>query len=172
MKSRGLGDVYKRQMLCRAAGIRPLSLLPVSASRHQHNGACGCGHKHQPAPDELTGGWRNAAWVIGTIGIRPCSGALMILVFANAVGMFSWGVAAVTAMSLGTAASIMILATFVHHFREWMINVKLPGVARYSATFVRLVLAAGGVALILFAAVMFSTIIPVSTNGDFIAAGC
>ncbi|RTY58149.1 nickel/cobalt transporter [Pantoea sp. YU22] len=159
-------------MLCRAAGIRPLSLLPVSASRHQHNGACGCGHKHQPAPDELTGGWRNAAWVIGTIGIRPCSGALMILVFANAVGMFSWGVAAVTAMSLGTAASIMILATFVHHFREWMINVKLPGVARYSATFVRLVLAAGGVALILFAAVMFSTIIPVSTNGDFIAAGC
>jgi len=30
----------------------------------------------------------------------------------------------------------------------------------------------GGIAIILFAAVLFLTVIPVSANGDFIAAGC
>lgn len=159
-------------LICRAAGINRLSLPGVNSSRHQHDAACGCGHKHQPAADELTGGWRNAVWVIAGIGIRPCSGALMILVFANAVGMFSWGVAAVMAMSLGTAVSIIILATFVHHFREWIIAVNHSWIVRYSAPLVKIVLVAGGVALILFAVVLFATVIPVSTNGDFITAGC
>jgi hypothetical protein len=31
---------------------------------------------------------------------------------------------------------------------------------------------AGGVALMLFALVLFLTVIPVSANGDYIAAGC
>lgn len=159
-------------LIGRAIGRDRLRLFGASASRHQHDAACGCGHKHQPNAAELTGGWRNAAWVIAGIGIRPCSGALMILVFANAVGMFSWGVAAVMAMSLGTAASIMMLATWVHHLREWMLASNRPVLMHYAATLGRVAIAAGGIALILFAAVLFSTVIPVSANGDFITAGC
>nr|WP_313382572.1 nickel transporter [Pantoea sp.] len=159
-------------LIARAAGIDRLLRRAIRPSHHQHDATCGCGHKHQPSADELTGGWRNAAWVIAGIGIRPCSGALMILLFANAVGMFSWGVAAVMAMSLGTAASIMILATWVHHFREWMLAAKPPLVVRYAGTLGRVALVAGGMALILFAVVLFSTVIPVSSNGDFITAGC
>ena len=159
-------------LIGRAIGRDRLRLFGASASRHQHDAACGCGHKHQPNAADLTGGWRNAAWVIAGIGIRPCSGALMILVFANAVGMFSWGVAAVMAMSLGTAASIMILATWVHHLREWMLASNRPVIMRYAATLGRVAIAAGGIALILFAAVLFSTVIPVSANGDIITAGC
>jgi len=159
-------------LIVRAIGGERLRMFGARASRHQHDAACGCGHKHQPNAEDLTGGWRNAAWVIAGIGIRPCSGALMILVFANAVGMFSWGVAAVMAMSLGTAASILILATWVHHFREWMLAANPTVMVRYAATLGRVAIVAGGMALILFALVLFFTVIPVSANGDFITAGC
>ena len=159
-------------LIGRAIGGERLRMFGARASRHQHDAACGCGHKHQPNAEDLTGGWRNAAWVIAGIGIRPCSGALMILVFANAVGMFSWGVAAVMAMSLGTAASILILATWVHHFREWMLAANSSVMVRYAATLGRVAIVAGGMALILFALVLFFTVIPVSANGDFITAGC
>lgn len=159
-------------LIGRAIGGDRLRMFGARASRHQHDAACGCGHKHQPNAEDLTGGWRNAAWVIAGIGIRPCSGALMILVFANAVGMFSWGVAAVMVMSLGTAASIMILATWVHHFREWMLAANPTVMVRYAATLGRVAIVAGGMALILFALVLFFTVIPVSANGDFITAGC
>ncbi|WP_312060616.1 nickel/cobalt transporter, partial [Pantoea septica] len=159
-------------LIGRAIGRDRLRLFGARASRHQHDAACGCGHQHQPNAADLTGGWRNAAWVIAGIGIRPCSGALMILVFANAVGMFSWGVAAVMAMSLGTAVSIMMLATWVHYFREWMLASNQPVIMRYAASLGRVAIVAGGMALILFAAVLFSTVIPVSANGDFITAGC
>ena len=159
-------------LIGRSAGIDRLWRFGTGSSHHHHDAACGCGHKHQPDAEDLTGGWRNAAWVIAGIGIRPCSGALMILVFANAVGMFSWGVAAVMAMSLGTAISIMILANWVHHFREWMLAANSSLTLRYAARLSRLALVAGGVALILFAVVLFSTAIPASANGDFITAGC
>jgi len=159
-------------LIARAIGRGRLRLFGARSSRQQHDAACGCGHNHQPNAADLTGGWRNAAWVIAGIGIRPCSGALMILVFANAVGMFSWGVAAVMAMSLGTAVSIMILATWVHHLREWMLAANRPVIMRHAATLGKVAIVAGGIALILFAAVLFSTTIPVSVNGDFITAGC
>jgi len=133
---------------------------------------CGCGHQHYPAEHALSTGWRNAIWLTLTIGIRPCSGALMILIFSNAIGMFSWGVAAVMAMSLGTALSIIIMATAVHHAREWMIAANRRGMTYSAASVSRLALLAGGVVLLLFALVLFNTVIPVSANGDFITAGC
>lgn len=96
----------------------------------------------------------------------------MILIFSNAIGMFSWGVAAVMAMSLGTALSIIILATAVHHAREWMIAANRRGMTNSAASASRLALLAGGVVLLLFALMLFNTVIPVSANGDFITAGC
>jgi len=163
--------VFGLALLFRAAGINPLSLLRRRA-HSDHHAECGCGHKHQPTADELTGGWRNALWVIATIGIRPCSGALMILLFANAIGMFSWGVAAVLVMSLGTALSITILATVVHHAREWVLTANAEWATRYATALTKLTMTLGGLILILFALVLFTTVIPVSANGDFIAAGC
>ena len=48
-------------------------------------------------------------------GIRPCAGALVILVFALSQGMFPAGIAATFAMALGTAlttGAIAALAVF------------------------------------------------------------
>ncbi len=49
--------------------------------------------------------WRSAAWTVIAAGVRPCSGAILILVFALTQGLFAAGVAATFAMALGTAVT-------------------------------------------------------------------
>ena len=43
-------------------------------------------------------------------GLRPCSGAILVLVFALAQGVFQAGVLATLAMSMGTAITTSALA--------------------------------------------------------------
>ena len=47
---------------------------------------------------------------IFTVGIRPCSGAILVLVFALAQGLFWAGVAATFVMGLGTAVTVAAIA--------------------------------------------------------------
>jgi ABC-type nickel/cobalt efflux system permease component RcnA len=72
-----------------------------------------CGHSHGPMPGELAGpgGWRRGLSAIFTVGIRPCSGAILVLVFALAQGMFWAGIAATFVMGLGTAVTVAAIAT-------------------------------------------------------------
>jgi nickel/cobalt transporter (NicO) family protein len=71
-----------------------------------------CGHAHAPDPRTLGAdfSWRAALATVAAAGARPCSGALLILVFALAQGLFWVGVAAVFAVSLGTAITTGALA--------------------------------------------------------------
>jgi nickel/cobalt exporter len=71
-----------------------------------------CGHSHGPTPGELAGpgGWRRGFAAILTVGIRPCSGAILVLVFALAQGLFWAGVAATFLMGLGTAITVAAIA--------------------------------------------------------------
>jgi len=84
---------------------------------HDHVHDAHCGHSHGPAPDELAGpgGWRRGLAAVLTVGIRPCSGAILVLVFALAQGLFWAGIAATFVMGLGTAitvATIAVVAVF------------------------------------------------------------
>ncbi|MGA2290739.1 nickel/cobalt transporter [Bradyrhizobium sp.] len=71
-----------------------------------------CGHFHGPAPSELAGpgGWRRGMAAIFAVGIRPCSGAILVLVFALAQGLFWAGIAATFVMGLGTAITVAAIA--------------------------------------------------------------
>jgi nickel/cobalt transporter (NicO) family protein len=71
-----------------------------------------CGHSHGPTPDQLAGpgGWRRGLGAIFAVGIRPCSGAILVLVFALAQGLFWAGVAATFVMGLGTAITVATIA--------------------------------------------------------------
>jgi nickel/cobalt transporter (NicO) family protein len=71
-----------------------------------------CGHAHGPEPSELAGpgGWRRGFAAIFAVGIRPCSGAILVLVFALAQGLFWAGVAATFVMGLGTAITVAAIA--------------------------------------------------------------
>jgi len=71
-----------------------------------------CGHCHGPVPSELggAGGWRRGFSAIFAVGVRPCSGAILVLVFALAQGLFWAGVAATFVMGLGTAITVAAIA--------------------------------------------------------------
>ena len=79
---------------------------------HDHSGEAGCGHNHMPDPKALEGDWdlRKMAAIVFAVGVRPCSGALIVLVFALAQGIFWAGIAATFAMALGTAITVSALA--------------------------------------------------------------
>ncbi len=89
----------------------------VSANPHQHHHhanhdeAC-CGHAHIPNADQLEKNWslRNAAAIVFAVGIRPCTGAILVLIFALTQGIFWSGVTATFAMALGTAITVSTLA--------------------------------------------------------------
>src|SRR5262249_7945479 len=70
---------------------------------HDHDDqASAWGHAHAPEPQELTGKhWlRRGLAAIIAVGLRPCSGAIIVLVFALAQGLFWIGVASTFAMGL------------------------------------------------------------------------
>jgi len=71
-----------------------------------------CGHSHGPTPDQLAGpgGWRRGLGAIVAVGLRPCSGAILVLVFALAQGLFWAGIAATFVMGIGTAITVAAIA--------------------------------------------------------------
>ncbi len=71
------------------------------------------GHAHAPEPNELAGRhwWKRGLTAIVAVGLRPCSGAIIVLVFALAQGLFWIGVASTFAMGLGTAITVAAIAT-------------------------------------------------------------
>ena len=50
--------------------------------------------------------------LIVLIGLRPCSGAILVLVFALAQGLFWLGVVSTFAMGIGTAITVAVIAVF------------------------------------------------------------
>jgi len=83
---------------------------------HHHDDeeeASAWGHAHAPEPRELKGPhWlRRGLTAVVAVGLRPCSGAIIVLVFALAQGLFWIGVASTFVMGLGTAITVAIVAT-------------------------------------------------------------
>jgi len=79
---------------------------------HDHE-ASAWSHGHGPEPSELTGDhWlKRGLMAIVAVGLRPCSGAIIVLVFALAQGLFWIGVASTFVMGLGTAITVAAIAT-------------------------------------------------------------
>ena len=77
---------------------------------HDHGGgACACHHHATPAALQKPG-FGGAAAAVMSVGVRPCTGALVVLVFALAQGIFWAGVASTFLMALGTAIAVAVLA--------------------------------------------------------------
>ncbi|TPN35459.1 nickel/cobalt transporter [Mesorhizobium sp. B2-3-3] len=100
------------------------------AHDHAHHGhAAGevcetCGHSHAPDPALLSGDrfdWRTAWTAVAAVGIRPCSGALIVLSFALLNGLWLGGLLSVLAMSIGTAITVSALATVAVTAKNWAV---------------------------------------------------
>jgi nickel/cobalt exporter len=79
---------------------------------HEHH-ASAWGHAHGPEPAELAGadGWRRGLSAVVAVGLRPCSGAIIVLIFALAQDLFWTGIVATLLMGLGTAITVAAIAT-------------------------------------------------------------
>jgi len=98
--------------------------------------------------------WRKVMAVVFSVGIRPCTGAILVLVFALTQGLFWAGVAATFAMALGTGITVSVLATLALGSRE--LALKLGGTNSAWASMVWTTYAIGGPPIILlFGLLMF-----------------
>ena len=129
-----------------------------------HHENCGCGHQHLPTQEQLQNGedWRARLMIVLSMGMRPCSGAIMVLLFGKVTGVFGWGMLSALAMAAGTSLTISSLALLVHSFRQ--LAVKLSGnktpVLWRQVGWTTLALA-GGVILLVAAVTMWMSAVPV-----------
>ena len=79
---------------------------------HEH------GHAHVVTPDQIRGGWKEQLGVVLAVGLRPCSGALIVLAFALSQGLLIAGIAAVLLMGVGTALTTGALAALAIGFKS------------------------------------------------------
>jgi ABC-type nickel/cobalt efflux system permease component RcnA len=77
---------------------------------HSHGEACCHGHGPSIAQVERAGDWKTAVGIAVAVGIRPCSGAILVLVVANGLGLWAAGILSAYVMALGTAATVSLLA--------------------------------------------------------------
>lgn len=96
------------------------------AAQHVLHDDC-CGHAHVPAPETVSGPLDlRRAWIaILGVGLRPCSGALIVLVFALAQDFYLAGIAAALAMGVGTGLTVAALAVLSAWSRH--VSVRIGG---------------------------------------------
>ena len=127
-------------------------LAPQNApALHPHGADCGCGTPHHVNPNQR-GTWY--ATVLA-VGIRPCSGAVLVMAVSLLLGIWIAGVAAVMAMSLGTAITVSILAILAVQARDLAQRLLRPtplGALRYAGPVVGIV---GGLIIFLIGWTLF-----------------
>jgi nickel/cobalt transporter (NicO) family protein len=122
---------------------------------HHHSPGDACDHMVDAR--QLAGpfSWRKVIPVVFSVGIRPCTGAILVLVFALTQGLFWAGVAATFAMALGTAITVAALATLALGSRE--LALKLGGTNSTWTNMVWSTCAIGGATVILLFGVLMFT---------------
>lgn len=124
---------------------------------HCEHEASAWGHAHAPEPAELTGKhWvRRGLATVVAVGLRPCSGAIIVLVFALAQGLFWTGVAATFAMGLGTAITVAAIASLAVGARSFAGRLA-KGKAGKGLIIVRGLETAAALAIILFGVLLLT----------------
>lgn len=128
---------------------------------HHHHHAEGevcatCGHAHAPDPAMLAGdfNWKTAWAAIIAVGLRPCSGALIVLTFSLLNGLILGGVLSVFAMALGTFITVAILATLAVTAKNAAL--KISGASALSGRVQNIIEISGALFIVLFGVLLLT----------------
>ncbi|MCL4066005.1 hypothetical protein M3484_05435 [Pseudomonas sp. GX19020] len=117
----GLGAMLFRR------GLRRLQPAPAH-THHHHDETCGCGHAHAPGPDQVAAasGWREVLALVAGIALRPCTGALFLLILTWRLGIDGLGILGTIVMAAGTFLITALAATLAGLTRQGL-ALALPG---------------------------------------------
>lgn len=156
-----------RKILQISTENRPLAPR-FSAVNHVHSDNCGCGHRHLPSSQEMDKAqdWKSLLMLVFSIGLRPCSGAILVLFLAYTLDLYFWGVVSALAMAVGTGLTLSLFACFVLFARhravkagKWYLSFSS---SRNAALILKLLV--GGMLIILGVTLFHSSLLDTSTN--------
>lgn len=126
---------------------------------HHHSG-------HAANADPRRRGW-TARWsAIAAVGIRPCSGAIIILVFSLAQGLFVAGIAATLVMAVGTGLTVAVLATLAVSAKGFALSIASKQ-SSLAAGFLKTIEIAAALAVLLFGLLLLGGALSSGRLGDF-----
>ena len=145
---------FKRMRLKQAAAkhAHPHTHSHPHQHNHDEDTCCGGHHVHQSAPQES---WSRSIGVIISMGMRPCAGAIVVLIYAHLVGAFEYGVLATFMMGLGTGLSIAGIALGTQLAKNWFVNLAKSGLFQSSIHTGNWLRMAGGVIIFLLGFSLF-----------------
>ena len=158
-------------------GLRRLAPVvtrsPALAGPHHHHGHAhvhdeSCGHRHLPMARDVGTGWSLARLLSLSVavGLRPCTGAILALLFAHAIGIYWAGVTATLVMALGTAITVSAIAAMAVFSRRLALRLAGSGaMGRMNGVLIAIRLAAGALIAFLGATLFIGTL-----NGTAVGA--
>lgn len=131
-----------------------------SVHEHEHDEHC----NHSYVPDQklrLT----KTIGVAFSMGMRPCSGAILVLIYAQVINVFWYGVLATLAIGLGTGLALALLAALSVYARNWTQELFQSNSEHRHGSIMSEVLAlVGGLLLVFLGWSLYSVAVQVSQN--------
>ena len=124
---------------------------------HGHVHDENCGHAHAPEPQDLRGedwSWTKAFSLAFAIGLRPCTGAILVLLSANALGLYWVGILSTLAMGFGVFLTVGTIAAVTVYSKAFALRLT-RGDSKRLGLLVRCLRVFGGAVLAFMGAIMF-----------------